>query len=415
MAENAPLSLFTGYGIELEYMLVEGDTLRVAPIADKVLERLGDGPCSDVERGAAAWSNEIVKHVIELKCNGPAASIADLEKLFAQEIQAVNTVALDLGAILLPTAMHPFMNPLRETVIWDEENKDIYSSYDRIFGCSGHGWSNLQSMHINMPFSGDEEFGRLHAAVRVVLPMLPALAASSPYYGGSFHGQLDSRLVFYRANQRKIPEIAGPIIPERAFTKADYQRIILDPTYAAIAPHDTLKVLQNEWLNSRGAIARFDRSAIEIRLLDVQESTRADLAIAWLVTTTIQNLVEGHLGKLDRAKLLEPAPLRAMLDRCVDLGHTAVIDDRELLGAFGIQTTSVSAQDFWRHCLQSATSLPLPAGHERLATDAQRIVERGCLASMLLEAAGPNPPHEELVSIYRELHQCLLGNRLFVG
>jgi hypothetical protein len=30
-------------------------------------------------------------------------------------------------------------------------------------------------------------------------------------------------------------------------------------------------VLRHEWVNARGAIARFDRSAIEIRVLDVAE------------------------------------------------------------------------------------------------------------------------------------------------
>ena len=33
-------------------------------------------------------------------------------------------------------------------------------------------------------------------------------------------------------------------------------------------------------MNSRGAIARFDRNAIEIRVIDVQECPKADLAIA---------------------------------------------------------------------------------------------------------------------------------------
>ncbi|HAL85576.1 MAG TPA: hypothetical protein DCM31_01010, partial [Deferribacteraceae bacterium] len=36
--------------------------------------------------------------------------------------------------------------------------------------------------------------------------------------------------------------------------------------YRDIAPYDPECILQEEWLNSRGAIARFDRKAIEIRL-----------------------------------------------------------------------------------------------------------------------------------------------------
>ena len=83
-------------------------------------------------------------------------------------------------AILLPTAMHPWMDPHTETLLWPHGNRDIYHTYNRIFNCQGHGWSNLQSVHVNLAFKGDEEFGRLHGAIRLLLPLLPALAITSP-------------------------------------------------------------------------------------------------------------------------------------------------------------------------------------------------------------------------------------------
>ena len=68
----------------------------------------------------------------------------------------------------------------------------MYEAYDRIFDCRGHGWANLQAVHLNLPFSGDEEFGRLHAAIRLVLPIMPAdrimasgLATSLPARAGA--------------------------------------------------------------------------------------------------------------------------------------------------------------------------------------------------------------------------------------
>jgi hypothetical protein len=51
-------------------------------------------------------------------------------------------------------------------------------------------------------------------------------------------------------------------------------------------------VLQNEWLNARGAIARFDRMAIEIRVLDVQETPRMDVAYAALIVEVLKFLCE---------------------------------------------------------------------------------------------------------------------------
>src|SRR5690606_14828486 len=131
------------------------------------------------------------------------------------------------GGVLMPTAMHPFMDPYSEMQLWPHERNEIYEKYNSIFDCKGHGWANLQSVHLNLPFQGDEEFARLHAAIRLVLPILPALAASSPLKDGQFTGLKDTRLDVYQSNQKKIPSIAGKVIPERVFTKEDYERTIL--------------------------------------------------------------------------------------------------------------------------------------------------------------------------------------------
>src|SRR5690606_7705226 len=110
-----------------------------------------------------------------------------------------------MGAMLMPTAMHPWFDPATETRLWPHEYSPVYETYNRIFGCQGHGWSNLQSMHVNLPFANDEEFARLHAAIRLALPILPALAASSPLVEGRVTGLADSRLDFYRFNSRRLP------------------------------------------------------------------------------------------------------------------------------------------------------------------------------------------------------------------
>src|SRR5690606_25183589 len=115
----------------------------------------------------------------------------------------------------LPTAMHPLMLPDLETKLWPHDAATIYATFDRIFGCKGHGWSNLQSVHINLPFRDQDEFGRLHAAIRLVLPLLPGLAASSPVQEGRLSGFLDTRLEHYRQNQKRLPSITGQVIPEQ--------------------------------------------------------------------------------------------------------------------------------------------------------------------------------------------------------
>ncbi|MBE0567552.1 MAG: glutamate--cysteine ligase, partial [Krumholzibacteria bacterium] len=342
-----PLHLFAGFGVELEYMIVDAQTLDVRPLADRVLVDARGRVQDDLEHGALGWSNELVMHVIELKTNGPAPGLAGLAARFAEGVAQVEERLAPLGARLLGTAMHPWMDPHAETVLWPHGSSTIYRTYDRIFDCRGHGWSNLQSVHLNLPFADDGEFARLHAAVRLVLPLLPGLAASSPLVEGRTTGLADNRLDFYRRNQRRVPELAGRIVPERVYSRADYEREILERSYRAIAPHDPDGVLQHEWLNSRGAIARFDRGAIEIRLLDLQECPLADLAVAALVVAVIRALCEERWVPLARQQALDVDPLAELLLVGIGSAERAEVTDPGHLACLGLDApTEVGA--VWR-------------------------------------------------------------------
>ena len=71
----------------------------------------------------------------------------------------------------------------------------------------------------------------------------------------------------YRLHPIQVPALIGQVIPETVDSRAGYEARILQPMYRDIAPHDPEGLLQHEWLNCRGAIPRFDRSAIEIRVI----------------------------------------------------------------------------------------------------------------------------------------------------
>ena len=259
--------LLSVFGIELEYMIVDKDSLEVLPISDKILRTSTGEITQSLEHGAISWSNELVLHVLELKTNGPAKKLDHLDESFHKNVQTINNMLEKHNGLLLPSAMHPFMHPETDMRLWTHGDRETYEMYNKVFNCKGHGWANLQSTHLNLPFSNDVEFGRLYAAIRVILPILPALAASSPFKEGKATGWLDTRVLTYKDNQKKVPQITADIIPEPFFTIKEYEDNVLTPMYEAISPYDPDELLQAEWLNSRGAIARFIRNAIEIRVL----------------------------------------------------------------------------------------------------------------------------------------------------
>jgi len=455
MSSSSPLHLFEAFGVELEYMIVDAETLAVLPITDKVLYQVAGDYVSQVDLPDVAWSNELVLHVIELKTLEPAPHLEPLAERFQEHVGRVNELLEPLGGRLMPSAMHPWMDPLKEMVLWPHEYSPVYEAYHRIFDCRGHGWANLQSVHLNLPFADDAEFGRLHAAIRLLLPLMPALAASSPIVDGHVTGQLDNRLDVYRTNARRVPSCTGLVIPEPVFTKADYEQQIFQRMYADIAPLDPEGVLQHEFLNSRGAIARFERNSIEIRVLDVQECPAADLAICQAITAVLRALVAECWADLKTQQAFATEPLAALFVETTRTAERTVIRDRAYLDLFGFTGDSCTAGELWRHLVESLgvladfecerrpmcrreraqgqaglPTLVAPPAMGRCSTcpvtcstglevtwlEALKVIlDRGPLARRILACFEVEAETDPLDEVYRELCNCLAAGRVFYG
>lgn len=412
LARSERPGLFEAVGVEIECMIVDAATLDVAPLCDRLMEAVAGEPASEVERGALAWSNELTLHVLELKTNGPAPGLRGLATAFHRSMREAGAALEPFGARLLPGPVHPWMDPARETVLWPHEYTEVYHAFDRIFGCSGHGWSNLQSTHLNLPFADDEQFGRLHAAIRLVLPLIPGLSAASPYLGGRRAPALDARLDAYAGNARRVPSVSGQVVPEPAFTRAEYEAVILEPLWADLAPLDPEGVLRHEWVNARGAIARFDRGAVEIRVIDAQECPTCDLAILAAVVSVVRALTEGSLSGRSLREDPETGALAELFRRAVRDGEGAMVDHPGLLGALGLGTEAVRLGRLWRDLLDRHPPAD-PAGEWTGALEV--VLDRGPLGRRLLDAAGEDPGREGLCRLASELAACLDANVPFEG
>jgi gamma-glutamyl:cysteine ligase YbdK (ATP-grasp superfamily) len=405
------LGLFEGYGVELEYMIVDAETIDVRPIADRVIAAEHGRVENEIERGAFAWSNELARHVIELKTNGPAADLGGLATGFSAEVRRIEEQLAPIGARLLPTAMHPWMDPTREFQIWPFEGREIYGLFDRIFDCRRHGWANLQSAHLNLPFANDDDFGRLHAATRALLPLIPALSAASPFVDGRHPGILDARLEAYRTHAARVPAVTGAVISEPVFTRAAYEAL-LEGIYADLAPLDPEGTLRHEWVNARGCIARFDRMALEIRLIDVQECPQADLAIAACVSRVLRALcTDGSDAQRRRLRDLDTGRLARLLTHTIADAECAEVDDRSYLVALDLDGTTRSAGDVWRVLVERHVAADPDIAEYLPALEV--ILEEGSLARRLLRRVGREPRREALLFLYLELAECLRQGRLF--
>lgn len=403
------LGLFEAYGVELEYMIVANSSLNVLPICDRLIEAECGRIESEIERGSIAWSNELVLHVVELKTAAPSPTLLGLHQQFHDQIRHINRRLSALGGQLMPSAMHPWMDPFRDMKLWPHEYSAVYEAFNRIFDCRGHGWANLQSVHLNLPFNGDEEFGRLHAAVRLILPLLPAIAAASPVVEGRVTGRMDNRLNVYRTNSQKIPMIAGKVIPEQAFTKSEYHRQIFEPLFRDIAPHDPDDVLKDEFLNARGAIARFGRGSIEIRVIDIQECPAADLAVLQATVAVLKALVSERWSSLEAQQAMPIEPLHEILLAAIDKADQAVVSNAEVLKLFGVQKSSCTLNELWQ-TLYTATNPEMDLATRRAF---ETILDNGPLARRMTKALSRDNSILRITEVAQELCHCLSSGRQF--
>src|SRR5262245_22858154 len=248
--------LFEVVGLELEYAVVDSE-LRPQCLVEDTLRVLAGRPTSDVDLEQVGLSNELAAHVFEVKNLVPLADLVDAERHLADAVQRVGgLLAEQFGARLLPTAMHPFMHP-SETELWRRSGRAIYETYARLFPIQEHGWLNVQSCQINLPFGATEaETVRLHNAIACLLPYPPPLAASSPSHCGRPGPSVCTRMAFYRTNQKRIPEITGRVVPDFMTSVAQYRRDVFERIYAALDRIPGTARIRHEFVNSRGAILR---------------------------------------------------------------------------------------------------------------------------------------------------------------
>jgi gamma-glutamyl:cysteine ligase YbdK (ATP-grasp superfamily) len=219
--------------------------------------------------------------------------------------------------------MHPLLR-LGETGIWPHRHRKIYAEYGRIFNLKQHGWLNIQSFHLNLPCGSEKEGVRQHNILANIIPYLPAVAASSPIFEGGVYPCVDNRLQFYRVNQKEVPSTTADVVPEYASSFANYRKEIIEGyshDLAEAGANGTM--LHKEWVNSRGVIFRFDRAALEVRVMDEQECVKSDVSLSCFIRAAMRGLLAGEIELLPHLTLVNDfnAVIADGLDAAVQNPH----------------------------------------------------------------------------------------------
>lgn len=395
---NTTYKLLEVLGPEHEFSIVN-EQLQVLPIVDKLIKDFYGRIVNFVELPRFTFGKELQLHVMEIKANVPFKE----PEVFEETMQNAVSTMLDFlkrkyQAHLLGTGMHPLLR-LEDTSVWPHRHRKIYHELGRIFNLNQHGWLNIQSFHLNLPYSREKSGILLHNLLAYLCAYVPAISASSPVFEGTLGPNVDNRLYFYRINQLEVPSVTGDVIPEYASSFKEYRNAIIGQYSRDLAKLGAGRaILFKEWINSRGVIFRFDRSALEVRVMDEQECVKSDVALSCFIRATLRGLL---------AEKTELPP------------HQLLVRDFTAIIANGLnaqvsnprgKTARQVCQHFFNLASENATEEEKP-----YLWLVKKRIEEGSLSELIrsrvLQRAQKTSLKEAILDVYLTLIKCLADNR----
>jgi len=389
-------------GPEHEFSVID-EKLQPVPIVDKIIRDIHGRIVNNADLGKFSFGKELQAHVVEFKANTPFSSPEVFEETMHKAVLTIlGFLEKRYEARLLGLGMHPSLR-LEDAKVWSHRDRQIYEALSRIFNLHQHGWLNIQSFQLNLPYKNECEAVGLYNALTNILPYLPAMAASSPIYESKIGDYVDNRLYFYITNQLKVPSITGNLIPEYIGSFEEYEKITVKRYSEDLAKLNAAKCLLNkEWLNSRGAVIRFERRAIEIRMLDEQECVKSDVALSCFIRAALRGiLAHAEYPCLPHKILVE------------NLTHIV----RDGLDAYVQHPEGKTARQVCRHLLEIA-SKNATYEEKKYLPIVKRRIETGNLSDIILREIAKKVQktdlEEAIFCIYSSLADCLEKNQFYV-
>jgi gamma-glutamyl:cysteine ligase YbdK (ATP-grasp superfamily) len=336
---------------------------------------------------------------MELKANEPFQSPSAFEETMQKATETLNEfLNQKFRARLLGTGMHPLLK-LEETGIWPHRHRKIYEEYGKIFNLKQHGWLNIQSFHLNLPYATEKDGINLHNWLSELCAYVPAISAASPFYEGRGGEAVDNRLLFYQINQKQVPSITGDVVPEYTSSLKGYREEVIGRYSRELAKAGADKTLLfKEWVNSRGVIFRFDRVALELRVMDEQECIKSDVALSCFVRAVLRGLLANN-------EELSPHPL--------------LVKDFNAIRAKGLNAEvthphGTTAKQVCQHLYYNAWANANPEEKKYLPLIQKRITE-GSLSEIIRQRVTVKAQRtdfkEALIEVYSTLIKCLANNQ----
>lgn len=157
-------------------------------------------------------------------------------------------------------------------------------------------------------------------------------------------------------------------------------------------------ILNQDWVNSRGVIFRFDRKALEVRVMDEQECVKSDVALSCFIKAAARGLLR------DKAKLLPHETLVKDFNSIIEWGLDAKVQHPH----------GRTARQVCQHYLRIAQENASEEEKKYLPLIRKR-TENGNVAEIIRDRvrnkAQKTDFREAIIKVYSRLIESLLNNQ----
>ena len=270
-------------GVEEELFLVDPDSRDLQRDPDR-------GIFDDCQRhgGPHKVVPELLRSQIETNSK-TCGSVAELREAMRETRQLVIEAAANHGAVVIATSTHPFAQWHTQLTTPKERYKRFAITFQdsiRSFLAGG--------MHVHAGFGDEDSRIRVMTAIRGYLPLLHALSASSPFYGGRETGYKSHRLNLFGALHR-----TG--LPRPLSSRAEYDNFVDE-----FRRMEFIKNASELWWDIRPS---HSYPTVEMRICDTCPRIDDAVSIVALYACLIR-----MLSRLDREGALPSEPPTEMIN-----------------------------------------------------------------------------------------------------
>jgi carboxylate-amine ligase len=253
-------------GVEIEYQLLDKDTLNLASTAPEILDMV---PAEQQDR----IKPEFIRSMIEVNtviCD----SVQQVKTNLAEVSQQAEMLAHEKDCLLYAASLHPFARHEDQVLSPDPRYNRIIDDLQLV----GRRFI-AQGLHVHVGMPDAETAVLVRDNILVYIPVLLALTTSSPFYEG-----MDTGLSSYRTKLFEALPLAG--MPDQIGSWENYLHMV-----NLLINTGVINEVRDLWWDIR---LHPDFGTVEIRICDLPSRFMDILAIVTLIQALVATLAESE-------------------------------------------------------------------------------------------------------------------------